>query len=273
MRIDLHTHVFPAHKAPEVLARLVRASQTTCPVVPHGDGTLEDLVRQEAEDGFDRFAICPIAVRPDQFHYMVRFLTAIQSGACGEEAARRVIPCASLHPADPELAEHLKVLVGLGARMLKLHPYFQDARLDSRPMVRLLRLATEAGLPVLCHTGGDVAYGFQGMATPKQILHAYRRVPGLRMICAHCGAWGCPEAEKLLLGRSIYVDLAYQPNGGTEATMRRFALEHPQDYVLFGSDWPWARPGKHAEHIAAWGLSPERAAAIFGGNAARLLGL
>ena len=273
MRIDLHTHAFPAHKAPEVIAGLIAKTRHVCPVRAHGDGTLEDLVRIEREDGFDRFAVCPIAIRPEQYGYMVRFLSALRSGACGEEATRRVIPCASLHPADPDLPEHLRTLQGLGVRLLKIHPYFQQVRLDSRVMIRFLRAVTDAGLPVLCHTGHDISYGPENMASPAQILRVHRHVPGLRMVCAHCAAWRNPEAEELLLGRRIYVDLAYQPNGGTEALVRRFALEHPKDYVLFGSDWPWSRPAEHAARIASWGLSPERSAAIFGNNAARLLGI
>lgn len=273
MRIDLHTHAFPAHKAPEVIAGLIAKTRHVCPVRAHGDGTLEDLVRIEREDGFDRFAVCPIAIRPEQYGYMVRFLSALRSGACGEEATRRVIPCASLHPTDPDLTEHLRTLQGLGVRLLKIHPYFQQVRLDSRVMIRFLRAVTDAGLPVLCHTGHDISYGPENMASPAQILRVHRHVPGLRMVCAHCAAWRNPEAEKLLLGRRIYVDLAYQPNGGTEALVRRFALEHPKDYVLFGSDWPWSRPAEHAARIASWGLSPERSAAIFGNNAARLLGI
>jgi predicted TIM-barrel fold metal-dependent hydrolase len=78
---------------------------------------------------------------------------------------------------------------------------------------------------------------------------------------------------RFLLGRSIYVDLSYQKQGGTEPTVRAFAEKHPQDFVLFGSDWPWGRPGKHAATIASWDIAPSRLEAIMGGNAARLLKL
>ncbi len=274
MQVDLHSHVYPAHKAPEVIANLVASSKEMCPVDPKGDGTLEDLLRQEKEDGFDRVAVCPIAVRPEQFNYMVKYLTALRNGQLGEAARERVIPCASLHPRDPELVAHLVALKGLGVRMLKVHPYFQDAALDSVEMLRLLREATAAGVPVLCHTGRDISSnGWADMATPRQVLRAYNEIADLRMICAHCCAWRCPEAEELLLGQRIYVDLAFQPNGGSGPVMRRFATEHPQEYVFFGSDWPWARPAEHAARIRAWGLSEERDRAIFGGNAVRLLGL
>ncbi len=273
MRIDIHTHAFPAHKAPEVIAGLTAKAHAICNLQAHGDGTLDDLLRQEAEDGFDRVAVCPIAVRPEQFHYMERYLSALRSGACGEAASRLVIPCASLHPNDPDLKVHLRTLKALGVKMLKIHPYFQQVRLDSNKMVHFLSAVADAGLPVLCHTGHDISYGPEEMASPLQILSVHRRVPNLRMICAHCASWRNPETVKFLLGRSIYVDLSYQPGCGTEPIVQRFALEHPKEYVLFGSDWPWARPATHIERIASWGLSPERSAAIFGNNAARLLEL
>lgn len=273
MRIDIHTHSFPAHKAPEVIANLVRNSAARCPITPYGNGTMADLIRQEEADGFDRYAICPIAVRPEQYNYMVRFMTALSSGACGPEAKERVIPCVSLHPYDDYAAEHIRNLVSLGAKMVKLHPYFQGVRLDHRRMIKLLRIITDAGLPVLCHTGGDISYDNEPMASPLQIINVYRRVPGLRMICAHCASWRHPEALKFLLGRSIYVDLSYQKKGGTEPIVRAFAERHPQDYVLFGSDWPWGRPSKHAATIASWDISKPRLDAIMGGNAQRLLGL
>ncbi len=274
MRIDLHTHVYPAHKAPEVIENLVRCAQDICPVTPKGDGTLNDLLRQEQEDGFDRFAICPIATRPEQFAYMVKYLTSLRNGGCGEFAREHVIPCASLHPCDSDLVAHILALQKLGVKMFKVHPYFQNAALDSPEMLRLLKEATAAGIPVLCHTGRDISSnGWADMATPRQVLTAYNEIPDLKMICAHCCAWRCPDAEDLLLGQKIYVDLAYQPNGGSGPVMKRFALEHPQNYVIFGSDWPWSRPAEHAANILSWGLPPEREAAIFGDNAARLLHL
>ncbi|MBQ9694335.1 MAG: amidohydrolase [Kiritimatiellae bacterium] len=273
MRIDIHTHAFSAHRAAEVIASIVRKSESRCLLTPQGNGTMADLIRQERVAGFDRYAICPIATKPEQFHYMVRYLTALNSGSCGAEAQRCVIPCVSLHPYDELAREHIQVLIGLGAKMVKLHPYFQGVPLDHRRMIRLLRIITEAGLPILCHTGADVSSDGEPMASPLQIINVYRRVPGLRLICAHCASWKHSETLRFLLGRSIYVDLAYQKSTGTEPIVRAFAEQHPQDYVLFGSDWPWCNPAKHAETIASWDISKPRLEAIMGGNAQRLLGL
>ena len=274
MRVDIHTHAFSARKAPEVIAALAKKTEESFPIHPCGDGTMANLLAQEAEDGFERFAICPIATKPEQFAYMEKYLGSLRDGRCGEEARARIIPCVSLHPDDMDAGVHIRRLVALGAKMVKLHPYFQKAELDSERMIRLLKTVTDAGLPVLCHTGYDITTeAISSMASPRQILNAYRAVPGLRMICAHCASLNHPEAAEMLLGRQIYVDVAFQPSTGTETVVRRFAEEHPQEYVLFGSDWPWMRPAEHRRRVLSWNISKAREEAIFGGNAIRLLGL
>lgn len=274
MKVDLHTHTFPAHKAPEVLASLTAHAQAAgCPLRPHGDGTLADLIRRETAAGIDRFAVCPIAVRPEQHAYMLKFLGALRSGACGEEAKKRVIPAASVHPDTPDPARCLDELKALGLKLIKLHPYFQHTPLNAPKMLRLLRACAAADLPVLCHTGGDVTAGGSPMATPAMILEVTDALPDLRLICAHCAAWDAPETLDLLLGRPIRVDLSCQPFGDMDKRVRRFAEEHPLDCLFFASDWPWGDPGEHAARIASWNLSAERLDAIMGTNAKALLGL
>ena len=212
IRIDLHAHAFSAHTAPKVIVGLLALAHRTCPgFAPHGDGTVPDLLRAEAAAGFDRVAICNIATRPEHHAYMARFLTALSSGAMGEEAARRVIPCVSLHPHDPDAAAHIKALVDLGARMVKLHPYSQNVALDDPAMIRLMAVIRDAGLPILCHTGHDITAGEDDLAAPRRILRVLKAVPGLRLVCAHCAAWRHPETLDLLLGQPIGVDLAFQP--------------------------------------------------------------
>lgn len=273
MWVDIHSHSYPAHKAPEVIASILAKTRNACDMRVYGKGTIDNLIDVELASGFDKVAICPIATRPEQITYMLKYLSALRSGALGELAMRHVIPCASLHPDDSDAELHMKQLLQYGVKMIKLHPYFQHARLDGRKMTRLLRIITAENIPILCHTGYDVVDGQEGLATPQQILHVYRKVPNLKMICAHCAAWRCPDALKMLLGRHIYLDLSFQPGSGVEPIVRKFATSHPQDYLLFGSDWPWMSPKLHAERIASWGLSQERLDAIMGLNAGRLLNL
>lgn len=273
MRVDIHSHSYPAHKAPDVIASILNKTRNACDMRAYGNGTIDNLIEIERASGFDKVAICPIATRPEQSTYMIKYLSALRSGALGTLAAQHIIPCASLHPEDTEAEQHLSQLIQLGVKMIKLHPYFQHARLDGRKMTRLLRVIAAAEVPVLCHTGYDVVDGQEGLATPLQILHVYRKIPNIKMICAHCAAWRCPDALKMLLGRQIYLDLSFQPGSGVEPVIRQFAERHPQDYLLFGSDWPWMSPKLHADRIASWNLPQERLEAIMGGNAVRLLNL
>jgi Tat protein secretion system quality control protein TatD with DNase activity len=273
MRVDIHSHSYPAHKAPEVIAAILNKTRPVCNMRAYGPGTIDSLIETERHAGFDKVAICPIATRPEQITYMLKYLSALRSGALGALAVEHVIPCASLHPEDTDAERHLDQLIQLGVKMIKLHPYFQHARLDGRKMTRLMRIITAREIPILCHTGYDVVDGQEGYATPQQILHVYRKIPNLKLICAHCAAWRCPDALKMLLGRNIYLDLSFQPGSGVEPVVRKFATSHPQDYLLFGSDWPWMSPQLHADRIASWGLPQERLAAIMGDNAARLLNL
>ena len=48
--------------------------------------------------------------------------------------------------------------------------------------------------------------------------------------------------------------------------------EHPQDYLLFGTDSPWADQAKELEWIRSFRLDKEREHAILFRNAQRLLG-
>lgn len=273
MRIDIHSHSYPAHKAPDVIAAILHKTRGLCDMNAYGNGTIDDLIAHERAAGFDRVAVCPIATRPEQAAYMAKYLAALRSGKLGALAKKHVIPCASLHPEDVDAERHLEQLLELGLKMVKLHPYFQHARLDGRKMTRLLRILAAHDVPVLCHTGFDVVDGQEGLATPVQILHVHRKIPNLKMICAHCAAWRCPDALKMLLGRQIYLDLSFQPGSGVEPVIRKFATEHPQDYLIFGSDWPWMSPKIHADLVASWNLPQARLDAIMGDNAARLLGL
>ncbi len=273
MRVDIHTHSFPAHKAREVLAALALKAKSQCPLVPAGDGTIADLAQHESEAGIDRFAVCPIAVRPSQHTYMVKFLTATQNGSCGEIVRRRIIPAASLHPADPDLKSHLQELLQAGIKLLKVHPYFQDVPLNSPQMFKLFEACAEVGLPVLAHTGGDISYEGTPMAAPTMVLEVATQLPELKFIAAHCAAWRSPETVNILLGQPVNVDLSFQPWEGMDLAVRTFAENHPQERLFFGSDWPWASPKQHAERIAAWNLPQERLDALMGGNAQRFLQL
>ena len=84
----------------------------------------------------------------------------------------------------------------------------------------------------------------------------YELMPEVRLACTNV-AYDCAATSYL-----------YQP-----AIFRNVIDLVGVDKVLFGSDWPVLGQGKLIDQVRSLGLSDEEAAAVLGGNAARVYGL
>jgi hypothetical protein len=67
--------------------------------------------------GIEQSVLCSIATRLDQFASTLEWSKVIRSP--------RIIPFSSLHPADPQLLEHLQMLYDEGFKGTRMHPYYQ----------------------------------------------------------------------------------------------------------------------------------------------------
>ena len=85
--------------------------------------------------GIDQSVLCSIATRPEQFFPILEWSKAIRSD--------RIIPFPSLHPADPQLLEHLQVIHDEGFKGVKMHPYYQ------LPEIQTLKLECFRGVAVI----------------------------------------------------------------------------------------------------------------------------
>ena len=91
---------------------------------------------------------------------------------------------------------------------------------------------------------------------------------------SHLGAWDdWDEVEKYLLGKEVYMDIAFVLDYLVKERACELLNRHPKQYLLFGSDSPWADQKTAIEQFKDLGLSSARQQAILGGNALRLLGL
>ncbi len=272
MLIDSHVHTFPEDLAARALKKLVE--KTNHFIAPAGDGTIEGLLEAMRRDGMDYAVVCPIATKPAQFDGILAEALAIRDGARGTEAARHLIPFASVHPDDEARFEHLVRVAASGIRGIKLHPYYQPCVLDAPHLLEYFRCCRDLNLVVQCHCGFDIGFPFEPICGPERVARVMQEVPGLRFIAAHLGGWrqwgGVIEQ---VLGKDIYLDTAVLKPHFKDSDVRRILSEHPADKLLFATDWPWLGFADGMRFVQAAGLKPEQERALLGGNASQLLGV
>ena len=259
--IDFHTHAFPDSLADRAVPQLESEAEDAKAYL---DGKLSSLLVSMDRAGIVASVVASIATKPPQWESILRWSASI--------ASARIIPFASVHPSDPQVLDHLETIREAGIKGIKLHPYYQEFDIDERRIYPIYEILEETEMILLCHTGFDIAFERFRRADPQRIHTVARDFPDLNLVTSHCGAWeDWDEVERLMLGREIYMDISYSfPQMGKEKA-RRFLLRHPKEYLLFGSDSPWADQEAAVSALLKRGLDDERLHAILFENARRLL--
>ena len=276
MIIDFHTHNFPDAIAPRAIASMVEMLRHQ--FVPFGDGTLACQLVDARANGIDRCVMCPIATKPSQADVILRSALEIRDGARGEEAARIIIPLASVHPADPDFKAHLKAIADAGIPGIKLHPYYQGFRLDDPAVFPFFAAVRDLGLFVIAHCGYD--HGFLNVPMccgPVEIAALLAAVPGLgpRFVAAHLGGreGNPPGATDMLLETGCLIDTACLEILQDEPDAIRVMETWPTERIVFGTDYPWNRQRRLVEWVKRYRPDPAEQELIFHGDAERVLGL
>ncbi len=259
--IDFHAHAFPDAVAEKAMPTLEKQGNVEAPL----DGKVSSLLRSMDETGIDISVVASIATKPKQFEPILNWSKEI--------ASDRLIPFPSVHPGDSDAVAHVRAVREAGFKGVKLHPYYQRFDLDEARVFPIYEALLDCGLILLCHTGFDKAFPRDRKADPVRIARVRDRFPDLLLVTSHVGAWqDWEEVRRCLLGKPVYMDLSYSlqfmGNGA-----RDFLVEHPDDYLIFGTDSPWEHPRDTIRNIRSLKLGDEAEAKIFGGNAERLLGL
>lgn len=273
--IDFHTHNFPDSLAPRALETLV-AKLKGC-MTPVGDGTCATQLSDMKKDGVTKSVICPIATKPSQFQVILDRAKAVRDGAFGEEAAERLIQLCSVHPADRDFARRLKEIADAGFKGIKLHPYYQDFRLDDPRVIPFFSAVRDAGLFAVSHCGLDLGFTESPMTCgPAQIASLLRAVPGLVFVAAHLGGCGGnpPHAtDELLQFPSCYIDTAVLDVCDEDAECQRVMAQWPADRIVFGTDYFWRGEKQLADWVRRLRPDPDDQRKIFCDNAKSLLNL
>jgi predicted TIM-barrel fold metal-dependent hydrolase len=273
MIVDVHSHHFPRRLAARALRELTR--RTGDSLQPSADGTLENQLDHMELSGVDRAVMCPVATKPSQHGVILRTACALRDGEFGERARRRIIPFASVHPADPDVIAHLREIAAAGIRGIKVHPYYQNFDLSDPAVWPLFREAADRGLIVQCHCGHDIGYPDRTDACgPREIAVLLRQVPDLVFIAAHLG--GCrgfrPHATDALLASGCYLDTSALHRDWHGDEQMRLLRSWPTERLLFGTAFPWVHYPEALRWVRTYRAADDHAA-VLGGNAARLLGL
>ncbi|MEW6594268.1 MAG: amidohydrolase family protein [Thermodesulfobacteriota bacterium] len=259
--IDFHAHAFPDPVAARAIPALEHAGEVKALL----DGRLDSLLASMDRAGIAQSVICSIATRPEQFASILSWSEAIRSD--------RIIPFPSIHPAAPDAAAQIAAIRAAGFWGIKMHPYYQEFVLDEERMWPLYEAMAAAGLILVMHTGFDIGFPRERICDPERIVRVIERVPQLRLVATHLGAWDDWDAvEELLIGRPLYMDISYSLQYLAPERARRMIRNHPAGYVLFGTDSPWADQGEVVELLKGLRLDAAEEAGILGDNAARLLG-
>lgn len=258
--IDFHAHVFPDHLAERTIPALEAKGNVTAAL----DGRLSSLLASMSAANITQSVICSIATKPSQFESILDFSRQIQSGS--------IIPFPSLHPEDPDRLARVSEIRAAGFKGIKLHPYYQDFAIDENRMLPVYEQICREGLILLMHTGFDIGFPYYPIASPERILNVVTRFPELKLVTTHLGAWRqWDEVREILLGKPIYMDISFSLQFMTRDEARDFISRHRPEYVLFGSDSPWADQQTVIEQFQTLDLGPEMERLVFHENARKLL--
>ena len=277
MIVDFHTHILPPSFRQRRAA--IAERDATFAALFSDDArmaTAEDLIEAMDEDGVDTSVVlgygwCDPDVARESNDYLLE---------SAERFPGRIVPFCSVHPRWGRAAlDEIERCVERGAAGIgELHPTSQRIALGrDRALAKLMTLAADRGLPVVVHGSEPVGHAYAGKGTthPAELLALIHRFPETSIVCAH---WGgglpfyalMPEVRTALA--NVYFDSAASPFLYEPGVFAAVAGTAGTEHMLFGSDFPLLRARRVAKE-AIDALPAVDAAAVMGGNAARLLGL
>lgn len=212
----------------------------------------------------DLSVVLPIATKPSQNETINHWAASIMNDE---------VKCfGSVHPDTENFREVIHEIKELGLYGVKFHPEYQLFNIDDERYYPLFEAIFNEGLPILFHTGGDVAFQPPFRSLPCQTARMARHFKGATIIGAHLGGFDMWEdAVENLHDTGIYVDLAVTASFVRGDMLRRIILAYGCDKVLFGSDSPWGSPAYEQGSLSEIGLTTEQQELIYYKNAEKIL--
>jgi len=258
--VDFHVHFFTDELAPKAIEKLTGAAN----IPNHSDGTLAGLKESMRQAGIDLSVCQHIATKPNQTVTINRWAIDIQ---CAE-----VMSFGTIHPDFPGWEDEIDYLQRNGIKGIKFHPEYQNFIVTERRMYPLYEKIFSAGLTILFHAGGDLAYKPPFKCNPSGLLQLINDFPHGNIVAAHMGGYQLWDAvETCLIGKRIYLDTSFGFDDLGAERMTRMISSHGHEHILFASDSPWAQQKSELIKIQSLPLTNEAFENILGVNAKKLL--
>ncbi len=259
MVIDFHTHYYPE----KIRVRVMTFCGRFAP--PVLDGSRRALEEDMRLAGVDFSVGLPVAGVPGKSR-------SVSEWALGENHGV-IRMFGSIHPEDPDWREVLDFIAGNGLPGIKLHPEYQQFRLDDPRFYPIWERCQDLGLIVLSHAGWDPAFPPPYRTDPEHLAAFCGRFPGLKLVLAHLGSLRMWDAVgQYLAGLPVWFDTAMIDAVHLPPDrLLRIIRTHGAGRILFGSDSPWCGARQVLELLRSLPLKAEEWSAITGGNALRLL--
>jgi len=276
---DVHVHVQPW----EMLLPRVRAAmekgRTDVARLKELFGSAAAFLEHMDREGLER-AVLINYVSPDLMGFTEEVNDWVLRYASA--APDRLLPVGSVHPRFTRDVEGAtRRLVDRGLRGLKVHPPHQmfaaNAYRAGGPgegIGALYRVAEEAGVPVMIHTGTSIFPGARNAyADPMPADDVAVDFPTLRLILAHAGRPLHGDTAFFLARRheNVYLDISGIPPRGLADHLPR--LEVVGRKLLWGTDWPGPGVRSMRANVEAFlelGLPDDLCRAVLEGNAAKV---
>jgi len=262
--VDMHSHAFPDELAPKA----IEALEAKADWKSFGTGTIDARLESMDDAGIDVAVICTIATRPELTEGILRWCKSIRS--------ERIVPFASVHPADPDAPKWTRRIFDEGLQGIKMHAVYQDYCIDDPILDEVYGAACETGLIVSPHCGRDTAAPDDvHRASPERIARVIDRFPDLKLVCTHLGGWRMwDESEEHLIGKkNVPMEMSFTLHDLDPGRAVELFRMHGIDKILFGTDWPWVNPVEERRKLEQLDLASEELDMILGANAAKILGL
>ena len=227
----------------------------------------EDLLRSMDECGIAVSVACPMKGLDPHYLEPNSYIADLQ-----ERHPGRLVGFARVNPylGDDAEATLATAFDRLGLRGLVLHPWEETFAINDPLVFPLVSMAVERSLPVMLEAG------YPMLSHPLQCADLAARFPDGLFVMTHGGqldssGWSMTDAEYVMRRHdNIVMETA---GFFADELLERLPVETGIGRLVFGSHSPWLNLRLEMKRIQRAHVSDDIRAAMFGGNAARILGL